>query len=174
MSIWFRTLLIGVAVAELASCSANTSPRQLVQDAATAMGGVDKLKSIQTISMTGGSGTRTKVGQAMTATGPDQIGQLSNDSEILDLANKRAAFTLCCSPATTTVSGLTAHSRASGVPVLNRRQFCRGRMYRLRDDEIAGLRSGDLQNIPAHEFALLRMADAVADTPANVSDELYP
>ena len=88
----FRTLLIGVVAAGLASCSFSSSPHQLVQDAATAMGGADKLKSIQTISMTGGTGTRTKVGQAMTATGADQIGQLSNDSEILDLANKRAAL----------------------------------------------------------------------------------
>jgi len=56
------------------------------------MGGVDKLQSIQSISMTGGTGTRTKVGQPMTATGPDEIGQLSNDSETLDLANKRAAL----------------------------------------------------------------------------------
>src|SRR5215471_5221863 len=46
-------------------------------------------------------------------------------------------------------------------------------MYGLSDDEIAALRSGDFQNFPAHEFALLRMADAIADTPANVSDELY-
>src|SRR6185436_20446080 len=91
MSIRFRLFLIGAAMAGLASCS-NSSPRHLVQEAATAMGGADKLKGIATISTTGGTGTRTKVGQAMTATGPDQTGQLSNDSEILDLANKRAAF----------------------------------------------------------------------------------
>jgi hypothetical protein len=46
-------------------------------------------------------------------------------------------------------------------------------MYGLSEDEIAALRSGDLEHFPAHEFALLRMADAMADTPAKVSDELY-
>jgi len=56
------------------------------------MGGADKLMAIQTLTMTGGKGTRTKVGQPMTATGPDQVGQLVNDVEILDLANNRAAF----------------------------------------------------------------------------------
>ena len=46
-------------------------------------------------------------------------------------------------------------------------------MYGLSDDEITAIRAGDLQNFPAPETALLRMADAMADTPANVSDELY-
>ncbi len=54
------------------------------------MGGADKLMAIQTLSMSGGKGTRTKVGQPKTATGPDQVAQLANDVEILDLANGRA------------------------------------------------------------------------------------
>jgi len=54
------------------------------------MGGADKLMAIQTLSMTGGKGTRTKVGQPKTATGNDQVGQLANDTEVLDLANGRA------------------------------------------------------------------------------------
>jgi glyoxylase-like metal-dependent hydrolase (beta-lactamase superfamily II) len=56
------------------------------------MGGAEKLMAIQTLTMTGGKGTRTKVGQPNTATGPDQVGQLSNNVETLDLVNKRAAF----------------------------------------------------------------------------------
>jgi alkylhydroperoxidase family enzyme len=46
-------------------------------------------------------------------------------------------------------------------------------MYGLSDDEIAALLRGELQKFSAPEQALLRMADALADTPANVSDELY-
>lgn len=46
-------------------------------------------------------------------------------------------------------------------------------MYGLSDEEITAIRSGEFQTFLASETALLRMADALADTPANVSDELY-
>ena len=46
-------------------------------------------------------------------------------------------------------------------------------MYGLSDDEIEAIRQGGFEGFPANEQALLRMADAMADTPANVSDELY-
>ena len=46
-------------------------------------------------------------------------------------------------------------------------------MYGLSDDEIAAIRDGRLEGFPPPEIALLRMADAMADTPSNLSDELY-
>ena len=46
-------------------------------------------------------------------------------------------------------------------------------MYGLSDDEIAAIREGSFGAFPPAELALLRMADAMADTPSNVSDELY-
>jgi alkylhydroperoxidase family enzyme len=46
-------------------------------------------------------------------------------------------------------------------------------MYGLSDDEIAAIRDGTLGGFVPPEAALLRMADAMAQTPANVSDELY-
>ncbi len=46
-------------------------------------------------------------------------------------------------------------------------------MYGLTDDEIAAITSGNYAGFTPRELALLRMADALADTPANVSDELY-
>ena len=46
-------------------------------------------------------------------------------------------------------------------------------MYGLSDDEVEAIRDGKFDVFPASEQALLRMADAMADTPANVSDELY-
>lgn len=46
-------------------------------------------------------------------------------------------------------------------------------MYGLSDNEIDALLGGEVDKFSAPEQALLRMADALADTPANVSDELY-
>ena len=46
-------------------------------------------------------------------------------------------------------------------------------MYGLNDDEIAAIREGHIETFAPAEVALLRMADAMADTPANVGDELY-
>src|SRR5262245_32804742 len=91
MSTWIRTIALSVATLWLVGCS-GAAQRQLATDAVTAMGGADKLKAIQTLTMSGGTGTRTRVGQAMSATSPDQVGQLINDIEILDLANGRAAY----------------------------------------------------------------------------------
>ena len=46
-------------------------------------------------------------------------------------------------------------------------------MNGLSDDEITAINSGNFEAIAAPEAALLRMADAMADTPSSVSDELY-
>ena len=46
-------------------------------------------------------------------------------------------------------------------------------MYGMSDDEIAAIREGRFDGFPPAEVALLRMADAVSDTPSKVSDELY-
>jgi alkylhydroperoxidase family enzyme len=46
-------------------------------------------------------------------------------------------------------------------------------MCGLSDEEIAAILEGHMQGFAAAEIALLRMADALADTPSNVSDELY-
>lgn len=46
-------------------------------------------------------------------------------------------------------------------------------MYGLSDEEIVAIREGRIDGFAPQEVALLRMADAMADTPSNVSDELY-
>jgi len=46
-------------------------------------------------------------------------------------------------------------------------------MYGCSDEEIAALHAGNFESFVPAEAALLRMADALADTPSNVSDELY-
>jgi alkylhydroperoxidase family enzyme len=46
-------------------------------------------------------------------------------------------------------------------------------VYGCSDDEIAAIRGGSFEAFAPPEAALLRMTDAMADTPSNVSDELY-
>lgn len=46
-------------------------------------------------------------------------------------------------------------------------------MFGYSDDEITAIREGRFDEFAPQELALLRMADAMADTPSNVSDELY-
>lgn len=46
-------------------------------------------------------------------------------------------------------------------------------MYGLTDEEIEAIRDGRFDTFAPAEASLLRMADAMADTPSNVSDELY-
>ncbi|RPJ49968.1 MAG: hypothetical protein EHM23_35860 [Acidobacteria bacterium] len=46
-------------------------------------------------------------------------------------------------------------------------------MYGCTDDEIAAIHGGSFEGFAPPEAALLRMADAMADTPSNVTDELY-
>lgn len=41
------------------------------------------------------------------------------------------------------------------------------------DEEIAAITGGKFESFAPPEVALLRMADAMADTPSNVSNELY-
>lgn len=46
-------------------------------------------------------------------------------------------------------------------------------MFGLSEDEIAAIRDGSIDGFAPDEAALLRMTDALADTPSNVSDDLY-
>jgi alkylhydroperoxidase family enzyme len=46
-------------------------------------------------------------------------------------------------------------------------------MYGYTDEEIVDIYDGRLEAFAPPEAALLRMADAMADTPSNVSAELY-
>ncbi|HEY0564071.1 MAG TPA: hypothetical protein VGC88_00730 [Terriglobales bacterium] len=46
-------------------------------------------------------------------------------------------------------------------------------MAGLSDEEITAIREGQYDAFAAPEAVVLRMADALADTPSNVSDSLY-
>ena len=46
-------------------------------------------------------------------------------------------------------------------------------MYGCSDEEVAAICDGRFEAFAPSEAALLRMADAMAETPSNVSEELY-
>jgi len=81
------------AVAALSSsaCSSTPTGKSVVSDAIAAMGG-DKLKTAQTISMKGGSGTRGRLQEQRRVTDPDEPGTLTDVIEIVDLAGNRASL----------------------------------------------------------------------------------
>jgi len=76
----------------LTSCASPPSTQGLAKDAATAMGGLDRLRGVQTVAMKGGTGTRLRLGQMVHATDEEMPASLTNVVETLDLANGRAAL----------------------------------------------------------------------------------
>src|SRR4029453_17057216 len=74
------------------SCVSAPPPEGLAKDAATAMGGLDRLRGVQTVAMKGGTGTRLRLGQMVHATDEEMPATLTNVVETLDLTNGRAAL----------------------------------------------------------------------------------
>jgi glyoxylase-like metal-dependent hydrolase (beta-lactamase superfamily II) len=89
-----RTLgaLILLGTLSVAACSSAPSTQGLAKDAAAAMGGLDRLRGVQTVAMRGGTGTRLRLGQMAHATDDEMPASLANVVETLDLANGRAAL----------------------------------------------------------------------------------
>lgn len=75
-----------------AACSNAPTARGLAQEAVNAMGGPDRLRAVQTLVMSGGAGTRNRLGQTIRVGDPDRPATLSNVIETLDLAGGRAAL----------------------------------------------------------------------------------
>ncbi|HZI80898.1 MAG TPA: MBL fold metallo-hydrolase [Vicinamibacterales bacterium] len=75
-----------------AGCSSPPTTQSLAKDAAAAMGGLDRLRGVQTVAMKGGTGTRLRLGQMVQATDEEMPAALANVVETLDLANGRAAL----------------------------------------------------------------------------------
>jgi len=60
MSPRYRSILLLIPALWLSACAAPPTPRKLAQDAVAAMGGMEKLQGIKTLSMKGGTGTRLR------------------------------------------------------------------------------------------------------------------
>jgi metallo-beta-lactamase superfamily protein len=93
MSDWSRSKVVVLfAVFALTACSSTPTARRLAQDSVTAMGGAEKLNSIKTLTMKGGTGTRLRLGQMAKATDQESPGQLKNVVETVDVAGGRASL----------------------------------------------------------------------------------
>jgi glyoxylase-like metal-dependent hydrolase (beta-lactamase superfamily II) len=88
-----RIALVSAALTVWAcsACSSIPTGKTVIQDALTAMGG-DKLKAVQTITMKGGAGTRTRLQQTRHVADAEEPGTLKNVVEIVDLAGGRASI----------------------------------------------------------------------------------
>src|SRR2546428_6660132 len=80
------------AMLALAACSSTPTTRKLAQDSVMAMGGAEKLQTIKTLTMKGGTGTRLRLGQMVKATDEESPGTIKNVVEIVDLTNGRASL----------------------------------------------------------------------------------
>jgi Metallo-beta-lactamase superfamily len=92
MSNRYRFAAIVLTVFGLTACSSTPTGRKMAQDAVTAMGGMEKLQSIKTLSWKDGTGTRFRLGQMAKATDQESPGQLKNVVEIVDLSSGRASL----------------------------------------------------------------------------------
>ena len=81
-----------VAAAWLTACSSAPTTRELAQDAAAAMGGLEALQAVETLTMSGGTGTRTRLGQTVHVGDEENTAELTDVVEIVDLAGGRASM----------------------------------------------------------------------------------
>jgi glyoxylase-like metal-dependent hydrolase (beta-lactamase superfamily II) len=91
MSIVRTLAIVGITVG-LTACSSAPTARQLGQDAIAAMGGIDRLRGVKTLTMKGGVGTRSRHGQTVKVGEQEPAGTLKNVTETLDRENQRAAL----------------------------------------------------------------------------------
>ena len=89
------SIRIGLSVVALlltSACSSTPTVRGLAEQAAAAMGGVDKVRGVQTLAFTGGQGSRYRLGQTVHATDAETPATLTKVKETVDLAGGRAAL----------------------------------------------------------------------------------
>jgi glyoxylase-like metal-dependent hydrolase (beta-lactamase superfamily II) len=91
MKLRFSLVIVAAAIAVSTACSSTPTSKSVVADAIAAMGG-DKVRAVQTVSMNGGSGTRTRLQQTRHIDDPELPATLTNVIEVVDLAGGRASL----------------------------------------------------------------------------------
>ena len=84
--------VLGMACAAASACSTAPTGKSVIGDAVAAMGGSEKLRSIRTITMKGGAGTRAQLQESQHVGEAEPPATLTNVIEIVDLAANRASI----------------------------------------------------------------------------------
>jgi glyoxylase-like metal-dependent hydrolase (beta-lactamase superfamily II) len=89
-----KSRLLGLVVLTVfaSACSSAPTPRQLAEDAVAAMGGLQQLQAIRALTMKGGTGSRSRLGQTVHVGDPETPAELKNVVEIADLSGGRASL----------------------------------------------------------------------------------
>ena len=86
-----RVLAVVVIALSAGGCSSDPTTRSLTDEALAAMGGADRVRGIRSYVMSGGTGSRSRLGQSPSASTPDSPAQLANVTETVDIQNGRVA-----------------------------------------------------------------------------------
>jgi glyoxylase-like metal-dependent hydrolase (beta-lactamase superfamily II) len=87
-----RPLMAAGLAMTVAACGSGPGTRDLAREAAEAMGGLDQLRNVRTITMRDGEGTRHRLGQTIRVGDEDAPGTLAQVVETIDLEGNRAAL----------------------------------------------------------------------------------
>jgi glyoxylase-like metal-dependent hydrolase (beta-lactamase superfamily II) len=152
-----RSVIVTAMALAAAACSGAPTARDLALEAVDAMGGAEALRGVETLVMSGGEGTRHRIGQSVRVSDPDEAATLADVVETVDLAGGRAALDY----RVTTAEGFSQHRQevltsTGGAPVGLERVDTRP----LAVMSPSGLFSWGPQNSPA--FVLRRNAITVA------------
>lgn len=107
-------LFVLVAVAALAGCSRPTPEQQIINDAAQAMGGADRLAAVKTLVMEG-EGTQYNIGQDVAPGASGQTFTVSAYKRAVDVAGGRARTELTRQPTFTFFQGPAAQTQIAGI-----------------------------------------------------------
>jgi len=109
-----KTLLASIVAVAIGGCARPTPERQIVDDAAAALGGADRIAAVRTLVIEG-SGTNGNLGQDMT---PDATGQtfaVSNYRRAIDVAGARVRIEQTRTPNFTYFQGPQPQKQVLGI-----------------------------------------------------------
>ena len=110
-----RTWMMAALTAVLAACASRTPEQQVIDAAATALGGRDRLLAVRTIALEDGSGRHYNLGQDMRPGARGQTFEVTALSRRYDLAGERTRIELTRTPNFAYFQGPAPQRQIQGV-----------------------------------------------------------